>query len=207
MAFQSDHVKNKYPLFYKLSNYFREKRMKYFLNYTKLNEKDRILDVGGGYYFWDTVSIKNSITLLNIEEIKGQGDSRISIVYYDGRKFPFLDKEFDIVFSNSTIEHVGDFWDQKLFAQEIVRVGKKYFIQVPSFWFFYEPHAFFPLFQFLPPVIKIFIRKIYKKPTYPIEELLSIRLLTKAELKILFPNGKVKTERFLIFPKSYYVMG
>jgi hypothetical protein len=56
-------------------------------------------------------------------------------------------------------------------------------------------------------VIKIFIRKIYKKPTYPIEELLSIRLLTKAELKILFPNGKLKTERFLIFPKSYYVMG
>ena len=90
-----------------------------------------------------------------------------------------MDNEFDIVFSNSVIEHVGDFWKQKLFSSEIQRVGKRYFVQTPSFWFPYEPHTLIPFYQFFPVNIKMLLRQVYPKSTYPVEELLSISLLTK----------------------------
>ena len=118
---------------------------------------------------------------------------------------PFKDNEFDVVFSNSVIEHVGDFWDQKLFAAEVQRVSKRYFLQTPSFWFPYEPHAMIPFFQFLPSNLKMWLRLVYPKSTYPIEELLSIRLLTKKELKYLFPYATIITERMFLLPKSYYI--
>jgi len=49
------------------------------------------------------------------------------------------------------------------------------------------------------------VRTVYPKSNYPIEELLSIRLLTKKELKYLFPDATIITERMFLLPKSYYV--
>lgn len=40
--------------------------------------------------------------------------------------------DFDVVFSNSVIGHVGSFHNQKLMANEIRRIGKRYFVQASS---------------------------------------------------------------------------
>lgn len=185
IKFQSEEVKKKYSIYYRVANYFRNKRFNLFIKLLAVKKDTTILDVGGTYGFWKELNKYTSVTLLNISNNKS--DNRIKAITYNGADMPFSDDEFDVVFSNSTIEHVGNFWAQKRFADEVSRCGKKYFIQVPSFWFPYEPHAHIPLFQFFPAPIKIFLFKIIRKSTYPIEELLSIRLLTKAEIKILFP--------------------
>ena len=39
-------------------------------------------------------------------------------------RFPSADGAFDIVFSNSVIEHVGDAASQARFAREVMRVGR-----------------------------------------------------------------------------------
>ncbi|WP_255695553.1 methyltransferase domain-containing protein [Rhodohalobacter sp. 614A] len=44
----------------------------------------------------------------------------------------FEDKSFDVVFSNSVIEHVGSFENQRRFADEVRRVGKAYWVQTPD---------------------------------------------------------------------------
>ena len=62
----------------------------------------------------------------------------------------FKDNQFDIVFSNSLIEHLYTYENMKLMANETMRVGKKFFVQTPNKYFPIEPHYFFPFFQFMP---------------------------------------------------------
>lgn len=59
----------------------------------------------------------------------------------DGRALPFHDKEFDFVFSNAVIEHVGNEFDQKQFVNEHVRVGKNWMITTPNRLFPIESHT------------------------------------------------------------------
>jgi len=201
---QTESVKNKYPFFFKIANYFRNKRFNFFIKELNLTGKEKILDVGGTFHFWLNIDSFENITILNLYH--DRSNDRIKNVVYDGSVFPFDDKSFDVVFSNSTIEHVGDFLDKQKFANEIQRVSKKYFVQTPSFWFPYEPHAMIPFFQFIPANLQMVLHKLIKKSEYPIEELLSIKLLTKKELKYLFPGSKIKTEKFLLWTKSYFII-
>jgi len=59
------------------------------------------------------------------------------------------DGEFDLVFSNSVIEHVGDFERMRQFVHEARRVAKSYWIQTPSKWFPIEPHCGMPFWWLL----------------------------------------------------------
>ena len=198
------HVKSRFPLFYNVSSYFRKKRIRYFIEELNINGSEKILDIGGEFYFWEQLEFIKDITLINLH--KSKENERIKSIEYDGTTLPFDDNTFDIVFSNSTIEHVGDFNKQKLFALEVERVGRKHFIQVPSYWFIFEPHAQIPFFQFLPDSLKKAVITYYNRSTYSVEELVSIRLLKKSEIKSLFPHSKIVTERFCLMPKSYYII-
>lgn len=62
-------------------------------------------------------------------------------VTYDGRLFPFGDNEFDWVFSNAVIEHVGDATNQTLFLNEMLRVAKNVFFTTPNKYFPVESHT------------------------------------------------------------------
>lgn len=56
------------------------------------------------------------------------------IVYYDGGKFPFEDKEFDYVICSHVLEHVAD---ADIFLNEIQRVGKKGYLEFPTIYYDY----------------------------------------------------------------------
>jgi hypothetical protein len=58
----------------------------------------------------------------------------------------YRDKEFDIAFSNSVIEHVGNDLRIRQMADEVRRVGRNY-LQTPNYYFPLEPHFFFPFFH------------------------------------------------------------
>src|SRR5206468_3871499 len=55
-----------------------------------------------------------------------------------------------IVFSNSVIEHVGTREDQRQFAREVARDGKKYWIQTPNRRFPFDHHVMLPAIHFPP---------------------------------------------------------
>jgi ubiquinone/menaquinone biosynthesis C-methylase UbiE len=50
------------------------------------------------------------------------------VVYYDGKKFPFEDSEFDYVICSHVLEHVDDV---DLFLSEIFRVAKQGYFEFP----------------------------------------------------------------------------
>ncbi|MCG2829713.1 MAG: methyltransferase domain-containing protein [Desulfobacteraceae bacterium] len=120
------------------------------------------------------------------------------------------DKEYDIAFSNSVIEHVGSFAEQKKMASEVRRVAKNYFVQTPNFWFPIEPHARLPFAQFLPLFLKtLLMLLILRKSIHNFGMVRSavdnVRLLTRTKLEILFPDGIIIEERFCGIVKSFMI--
>ncbi|MBC8413798.1 MAG: methyltransferase domain-containing protein [Nitrospira sp.] len=82
-------------------------------------------------------------TGLSIEDIDGMDKlfPGKRIVQYPGGVMPFQDKEFDWVFSNAVIEHVGDYASQLQFLNELLRVAHNVFFTTPSKYFPVESHS------------------------------------------------------------------
>jgi len=172
-----------------------------------------ILDVGGTASFWqimNPVPEGTSITLFNLE-LQSTSGSTINSVAGDARDMrQFNDTQFDVVFSNSVIEHVGTLEDQRLMANEIRRVGQGYFVQTPNYYFPIEPHSLFPGFQWLPLSTRSrlvqwrswgWLSKI-SDPAEALASVEQIRLLKETELMSLFPDAKIWRETILGLTKS-----
>lgn len=184
-----------------------------------LNRPFDILDVGGTALFWQRMGFAEErdvrIVLLNTREPRSAYPNLTSVIG-DARDLGgFGDNEFDVIFSNSVIEHVGGYDDQRRMAGEIRRVGKRYFLQTPNRYFPIEPHFLFPFFQFLPLSLQVFIvrhsgsgwRGRIPDKHRAAEVVGSIRLLTESEVRALFPGGTVYKEKFLGLTKSFVVYG
>jgi hypothetical protein len=202
---------------FSLNQKFREKRFKFFISLLKRVKSDetiQVLDVGGTETYWERMKLSDNlniiVTLLNIEKVPIQKNNFISIKGDAYDMLLFEDKKFDIVFSNSVIEHLFSFDNQKKMATEVMRVGKYYYVQTPNYFFPIEPHWLFPFFQFLPFKIRVFLTKNfnlghYKKSTNEedaIKRVSEVKLLTEKQMKGLFPDGKVYRENFLGLKKS-----
>ncbi len=201
-----------------LSTRLRRRRFAFFgALLDRVAKPIRILDVGGTPTFWQMMESSErrdlEITLLNLFDIE-RPPPQFHCVVGDARDLTrFADREFDVVFSNSVIEHVGNYGDQQKMAESVRRVGKRYFVQTPNKYFPIEPHFFVPLFQFLPIgarawLLNHFDLGWYKRmPDYQAakREVEAVRLLTERELMRLFPDGILYRERFFGFVKSLTV--
>jgi hypothetical protein len=210
--------KGMHPIFKisaKISPIFRKRRIRRFLDTFKPDKDTRILDVGGLPRFWLDVPIPSQITLLNIHGLDDYEASFMTpnqkSVVGNGTQLPYDNHEFDIVFSNSVIEHVGTDRNQSLFAQEIRRVGKSYWVQTPAKEFFIEPH-YFTLFLHWSskPVQKRLLRNfslwgLLGRPTEATLDfvLAELRLMKRSEMNALFPDAEIWVERCMGLPKSY----
>jgi len=176
-----------------------------------------ILDVGGDQAVWESIGFVDQpdiwITLLNIERRETSYKNVVSILGDARNMHEFRNGQFDVVYSNSVIEHVGGMEDMRKMAREIQRVGKWYFIQTPNLYFPIEPHFVFPLFQFLPISWRVYLVRhfnlgwIRREPDRERaeREVRSINLLSKTQLRSLFPDANVAAERFFGFTKSFMV--
>ena len=200
---------------------FRLKRFSFFL---KLFEEIlitqsivKILDVGGWEIFWKNMGIERypnvHILLLNLYKQPVSMKNIESMVGDGCRMDEFESGQFDIVFSNSVIEHAGDFNRQMNMANEIRRVGKNYFVQTPNYYFPIEPHFMFIGFQWLPVSVRVFLIRhfnlgwIEKIPDYnkAVKMIEDTRLLKYSELNSMFPDAKIYREKYLGFTKSFVV--
>ena len=148
-----------------LVNSFRNKRFKFFEFLLDTLKKDhiRILDIGGTESYWVNRNFHKrkdvEITLVNLRPAVCHYPNFHNVLGNATDLSRFGDKEFDIVFSNSLIEHLYTFENQMHMAQEVRRLGRCYYIQTPNKYFFFEPHYRFPFFQFLPKSLKMFITR------------------------------------------------
>jgi hypothetical protein len=204
-----------------LASRMRRRRMRWFIRLLDdFPEPVRVLDVGGTREYW----IMNSprlprrcrITLLNLTAVPVEGLPDTVSVAGDARRMPqFADREFDICFSNSVIEHVGSWADQESMAREVRRVAKAWFVQTPNRHFPLEPHFVFPGWQYFPVRLRAALHRRFDLGWMPRQpdpilaraEVERIRLLTASEMVRLFPDGRLVREMFGPFTKSLIALG
>ncbi len=196
---------------------FRAKRQAdfevfFFRTFSK-NEPIRILDLGGTAYFWEKSNIPDlpnvSITLLNLY-LETSKHPHIETIMGDATELiDFKANEFDLVFSNSVIEHLYTKANQQKMATEIQRVGKYYFIQTPNKHFPVEAHYALPFAQYMPKSWVYFIltqtklSRLQKWEKDAAKQYLEeIRLITEPEMKDLFPNSLIYKEKLMGLIKS-----
>jgi len=196
----------------RVMRHFRQRRHQWLAE--QFADCRSVVDIGGRESMWQTVRLSPRVTIVNPEAV-AVTKPEFRYVQGDGRKLAFAAAgAFDLAFANSAIEHVGTLRDQKLFAGEMMRVGRRLYCQTPSRWFPLEFHYLGLFVHWLPRNWFTYgvhryctLRGILGKPSrqQSLELRTSIRLLSRNELAALFPGCRIRTERFLGWPKSYVV--
>lgn len=157
-------------LMFKLLEKYRGKIYSKFIKNIYFNNKSKLIDIGTTNvnqkhenYLIKKYPYKKSITCLSNQRLSliKKKFPQIKTVIGDGRKTKFQDNKFDIVHSNATIEHVGNFNNQIKFVKEAYRIGKKYiFITTPDRNFPLDLHTAIPIIHWLPKKIHRIILKL-----------------------------------------------
>jgi SAM-dependent methyltransferase len=200
-----------------VSAFFRRRLMRKFVKILEITPGTRVLDLGGSPIIWEHVSLPLEITLLNLpgsisrgefEMLRSQGVRHHAFQVVEGDACnveQFGDRTFDLVFSNSVIEHVGPPAKQTEFAHEVLRLGGSYWVQTPSKWFPIEAHSGLPFYWLYPEWLRAVLLRSWRKrfPAWYADYIGTTRVLSRRRMAELFPNGQTRVEYFLGFPKSY----
>lgn len=180
-------------------------------------EPDRettIADVGGSLFNWDIFDRGSQIAILNLgHPRRSQLDSPDNFAFLrgDGTRLPFRDDSFDIGYSNSVVEHLFTFEQQRQFAEEMRRTADALWVQTPARPFPIEPHYLTPFVHFLPKRLQ---RKLLRnfsvwgwiaRPSQQVVDanVEEIRLVNFKEMRELFPDCEIRREKALFLTKSY----
>ncbi|MFB3923395.1 MAG: methyltransferase domain-containing protein [Terriglobia bacterium] len=200
-----------------LSRRSRTKKFDLLMQVFRPRPQDRVLDIGasgevflrytledvypyperiiaGGYEFGEVTSARRYYP-------------RSLYAVFDGCSLPFPDKSFDLVFSNAVIEHILGAGRQEMFAKEVMRVGKSWFVTTPNYWYPFESHYHLPFIQFLPRPMQREYNRLFGThiPKGTVQDL---GLLSARQLQQLFPTSRVARVRVTIWPETlvaYYV--
>lgn len=198
------------------TNRSRQRRFRYFESLSsRLPRPLTILDVGGTPQFWEHRGWMElpgvRIVLVNLDAAPSTAANITSLQGDATDLSRFASKSFDVVFSNSVIEHLFTFERQVAMANEIRRLGRAYWVQTPNFAFPIEPHFLAPGWHWLPIPLRVAIlrrRRVGWRGPLPNAAdaelaIREIRLLRRRELRTLFPEADLLPERFGGLVKSW----
>jgi len=170
----------------------------------------RVLDLGGTATHWIRSPARPvSVVVMNLSLETSEVDW-ITTVQGDACAPPptIAREQFDLVYSNSVIEHVGGHARRCDFADGVRALGSHHWVQTPYRYFPLEPHWLFPGLQFLPQKARAAIVPRWPlSPAHPtgreaLSGVLETELLSRTEMEFYFPSSEVIAERFLLATKS-----
>ncbi len=174
-------------------------------------ETYRVLDLGGRLAFWERLELRPA-QVIALNPLPGSA----STSWFEARVGDACDPPtdlaadtFDLVFSNSTIEHVGDLERRRAFADVVRELAPRHWIQTPNRYFPIEPHWLAPGVQFLPVTGRAAFSRYWplvhtRSPDWPSARAhaAGTELIGRRELTSLFPDSEIHEERMLGMTKS-----
>ena len=181
-----------------------------------------VLDVGGRPDYWANVGLARiaRIDLVNYSAAElereapggGSGDVFVRKIGDARNLADYADGSIDLIHSNSVIEHVGGWADMKAMADEMTRVGRAGWMQTPAWEFPIEPHFRAPILHWFGDPLRSRMmslsveKKVRKLDIHKRRKRLEgIHLLSKSDVRTLFPGKIIEAERVALVPKSYIV--
>src|SRR6478609_3434061 len=176
----------------------------------------RVLDLGGTAESWRRAPVRPAhVTVLNLFEPGESDDDWLLPVTGDAVHArealagAGVDTGFDLVYSNSLLEHVGGHAQRRGLADEVRALAPRHWVQTPYRYFPVEPHWLFPGLQFLPLAARSKVAAVWplahSRPASPSEAMSEVQWTERvgiAELRAYFPGSLVVHERLAGLTKS-----
>lgn len=171
-----------------------------------------VLDLGGRVDTWERAPVRGKhVHVVNLEPLPSELPGWAEADHADACALPprIADRRYDLVFSNSVIEHVGGHERRLRFAEAVRSLAGAHWVQTPYRYFPVEPHWVAPGMQFLPLAVRTTIAHRWPLAHTPspgraaaLDAVLWTELLDRTQLRHYFPDSTLRAERVLGLTKS-----
>jgi hypothetical protein len=172
-----------------------------------------VIDLGGTAEAWLRAPVRPaSVHVVNLEpESANPAAEWIRAEQGDACNLPghILSGTYDMVFSNSVLEHVGGHVQRMKFAESVHKLASAHWVQTPYRYFPVEPHWLFPGFQFLSLAARAQVSRAWPlahsksaSRSDGLEAAMGVELLSRSEMAYYFPSSVIRAERIVGMTKS-----
>lgn len=171
-----------------------------------------VLDLGGRVDTWERAPVRGKrVHVVNLEPLPAELPAWAEADHADACALPdrIAQRRYDLVFSNSVIEHVGGHERRLRFAEAVRALADAYWVQTPYRYFPVEPHWVAPGMQFLPLAVRTTFAHRWPLAHTPspdrasaLDAVLWTELLDRTQLRHYFPDATLRAERALGLTKS-----
>ena len=171
-----------------------------------------VIDLGGDPSTWTGSDVHpKHVHIVNITRSEASVPDWIELDTGDACALPerILSRRYDLVFSNSVLEHVGGHERRMRFAEAVHALGPAHWVQTPYRYFPIEPHWIAPGMQFMPVRVRAALARRWPlakvRPTDlhgAVAGVLWTELVDKTQMRYYFPQSVIRAERFAGLTKS-----
>ena len=171
-----------------------------------------VVDLGGRPSTWENAPVKPArVHVLNLEPLRTDVPDWMEVDNADVCELPELiaKRRYDLVFSNSVIEHVGGHERRVRFAESVHSLADRHWVQTPYRYFPIEPHWIAPGMQFLPVTLRTTMAQRWPLAHTPgrtreeaMKRVLWTELVDRTQMRHYFPDSTLRAERMVGLTKS-----
>lgn len=171
-----------------------------------------VIDLGGRVDTWARADVRpKRVHVVNLEPLPDDVPPWAEVDHGDACDLPreIARRTYDLVFSNSVLEHVGGHARRQRFADAVHLLGDAHWIQTPYRYFPIEPHWIAPGMQFLPLRARVALARRWPLAHSPaktheaaVRQVLWTELVDRTQMRYYFPVSDIRAERLAGLPKS-----
>lgn len=188
----------------------RQRRWAMLLDrFPRLGEMD-VVDLGGTVDYWLSAPVRpRTLCVVNLRGSElGEPPSWARTVEADACTWSPSGR-YDLVVSNSLIEHLTGWERRRMLSDQIHRLADHHWVQTPYRYFPVEPHWICPFLQHAPVAVRAWVSRWWPLMHSRAQDwhtsvynALEVDLLSKTEMRWLFPDSQLLVEGWMGLPKA-----